>query len=69
VHGSEPLIIQIDDDKYIVYDMWGQLENVVVGYGYVMSYSGDEMMRRREKGNLTNTGPVNHSSPLGTHMV
>jgi RHS repeat-associated protein len=41
VHGSEPLIIQIDDDKYIVYDMWGQSGNVVVGYGYVMSYSGN----------------------------
>jgi RHS repeat-associated protein len=41
VHGSEPLIIQIDDDKYMVYDMWGQSGNVVVGYGYVMSYSGN----------------------------
>jgi RHS repeat-associated protein len=38
-YGSDPLIIQIDDDEYIVYDVWGWSGNVVVGYGYVMSYT------------------------------
>ena len=38
-YGSDPLIIQIGDDEYIVYDVWGWSGNVVVGYGYVMSYS------------------------------
>jgi RHS repeat-associated protein len=49
-YGSDPLVFQLPGEEYIVFDLWGRSGNVIVGYGYIMGYTGNTAYLK--------TGPV-----------